>query len=73
MDSQRVVTFQNALDTIGSLPESQQENLMDTINRRLVEHKRDLLVRNIKKAREEYRRGEIKTGDVDDLMKEILE
>jgi hypothetical protein len=73
MGSQRIVTFQNALDIIESLPESQQESLIDIINRRLVEHKRDLLVKNVKKAREEYHRGEIKTGSVDDLMKEILE
>lgn len=73
MRSQQVVTFQNALDVIESLPESQQESLMDVIKRRLVEHKRDLLVKSVKRAREEYCRGEIKTGSVDDLMKEILE
>ncbi len=38
MGSQRIVTFQDALDIIESLPEYQQESLIDIINRRLIEH-----------------------------------
>jgi cation transport regulator ChaB len=53
------------------LPEYQQENLFDIIRHQLIERKRDLFAENIKQAREEYARGEIKRGTVDELMREL--
>ena len=73
MSSQTTITFQKALDVIESLPEYQQEDLIDIVRHRLTEHRRELLAENIKKARDEYAQGEIKKGSVDDLMKEITE
>jgi hypothetical protein len=65
------ITFQKALEIIESLPEEQRESLMDIVKRRLIEERRDRLAQSIKKAREEYKRGEIKKGSVDDLMGEL--
>ena len=73
MSSQRVVTFQEALDVVESLPEYQQEDLINIIRRRHLERSRELLAENIKEARGEYARGEVKRGTVDDLMKELAE
>jgi len=67
------VTFQEVLDIVESLPEYQQEDLIDIIRRRLIEQRRDGLANNIREAREEYARGEVRKGTVDDLMKELLE
>ncbi|MBM4334232.1 MAG: hypothetical protein FJ117_23995 [Deltaproteobacteria bacterium] len=67
------ITFQKALDIVESLPEYQQEDLIDIIRRRLIEQRRDRLADSIREAREEYARGEIKKGTVDDLMKELSE
>ena len=64
-------TFQKALEIIESLPEEQRESLMDIVKRRLIEERRDRLAQSIKEAREEYKRGEIKKGNVDDLMHEL--
>jgi hypothetical protein len=63
--------LQQALDVVESLPEEQQETLIDIIRRRLIEHKRELLAESIKEARSEYSRGEVHYGTADDLMKEI--
>ena len=71
MAGQRTVTFQEALDIVESLPESQQEDLINIIRRRRQERHRDLLAKHIKQARAESARGEIKRGAVDDLMKEL--
>ena len=71
MAGQQVTTFQEVIDVVESLPEYQQENLIDIIRHRLIERKRDLLAENIQTAREEYARGEIKKGTVDDLMREL--
>jgi hypothetical protein len=67
------ITFQKALDIVESLPEYQQEDLVDIIRRRLIEQRRDRLADSIRGAREEYARGEVKKGSVDDLMKELSE
>jgi hypothetical protein len=71
MSSQRSVTFQEALEIIESLPEYQQEDLIEIIRQRLIEHKRELLASNISEAKEEYAKGEVKKGTVDDLMRDL--
>jgi hypothetical protein len=71
MPGQQITIFQKALDIVESLPEYQQEDLINIIRHRLLDQRKELLVRNIREAREEYARGEVKRGNVDDLMKEI--
>ncbi|MEW6619666.1 MAG: hypothetical protein AB1422_10100 [bacterium] len=73
MSSQSATILQEALDVVESLPEYQQENLIDIIRHRLIDQRRELLAKNIREAREEYARGEVKSGSVDDLMKELFE
>jgi hypothetical protein len=65
------VTFQKALEIVESLPEEQRESLMDIVKRRLIEERRDRLAQKIKGAREEYRRGKVRKGAVDDLINEL--
>jgi len=67
------ITFQEALDVVESLSDSQQEDLINIIRRRLIEQRRNLLADRVKEAREEYARGEVKKGSVDDLMKDLSE
>ena len=73
MSSQPTGTFQEALDIIESLPEHQQEDLINIIQRRRLERRRELIAESIKEARAEYARGEVTRGTVDDLMQEITE
>jgi hypothetical protein len=65
------ITFQEALDTIESLPEYQQEDLIDIIRRRLIEQKRDTLVLRVQEARAEYAQRKTKEGTVKDLMSDL--
>ena len=67
------VNFQEALEIIESFPEEQRESLIEIVKCRLVEERRDQLAQGIKEAREEFRRGEVKSGTVDDLMRELPE
>ncbi len=73
MPGQENITFQKVLDVIESLPENQQEDIIKIIHSRIIERKREILAKDIQKAREEFARGEIKKGTVDDLLKEISE
>jgi hypothetical protein len=65
------ITFQEALDAIESLPEYQQEDLIDIIRRRLIEQKKDTLVLRVSEARSEYARGKTRKGTVQDLMRDL--
>lgn len=73
MYSKHAITFQETLDIIESLPEYQQEDLIDIIRHRLIDHRRELLAKNIREARKEYIGGEVKKGTVNDLMRELSE
>ncbi len=71
MATQQIVTFQEALEVIESLPEHQQEDLINLIKKRLSEIRRQQLADNIREASEEYARGEVKEGTIDNLMREL--
>ena len=73
MSSRQAATFQEALDIVESLPEYQQEDLINIMQRRRLERRRELLAERIKEARAEHARGEVTHGTVDDLMKELAE
>jgi hypothetical protein len=45
--------------------------LIDILQHRLTEHRRDLLAGNIKNARKEYSMGKVKKGTVDDLVNDL--
>ena len=73
MPGQTNATFQDALEIIEMLPEYQREDLINIVQRRMIEQKRERLVKNIRKARQEYRKDEVTEGTVDDLMRYISE
>lgn len=68
----KAVAFQEVLDIVESLPIEQRETIIEIVNHRLIEERRNLLAKSIQEAKEEFARGEIRKGTVDDLMKEIL-
>jgi hypothetical protein len=63
--------FQKALATIEALPSHQQVDLVEVIRRRLAESRRDEIAANIREAKADYRRGQVKKGTVADLMKDL--
>jgi ribosome recycling factor len=66
-------TFDEALDIIESFPEEQRESIVEIVKRRLTEERRERLVQTVKEARQEYARGEVRRGTVDDLIREIVQ
>jgi hypothetical protein len=71
--STSTVTFQEALEIVESLPDYQQDDLIDIIRKRRLDRRREALLENIKEAQAEYTRGACRTGTVEDLMREIDE
>jgi ribosome recycling factor len=66
-------TFDEALEIIESFPEEQKESIIEIVKRRLTEERRERLAQTVKEAREEYARGEVRRGTVDDLMLEMTQ
>ncbi len=66
-------TFDEALEIIESFPEEQKESIIEIVKRRLTEERRERLAQTVKEVREEYARGEVRRGTVDDLMLEITQ
>ena len=68
----KTTTFDEALDIIESFPEEQRESIVEIVKRRLTEERRERLAQTVKEARQEYARGEVRRGTVDDLIREIV-
>jgi CHASE3 domain sensor protein len=66
-------TFDEALEIIDSFPDEQKESIIEIVKRRLADERRERLAQTVKEAREEYARGEVRRGTVDDLMLEITQ
>lgn len=73
MSSHHAMTFQEAIEAVESLPEEQQEDLIDVLRRRWAERQREALAQSVVQARKELARGEVQRGDVEDLMRQIAE
>ncbi len=67
----KTTTFDEALDIIESFPEEQRESIVEIVKRRLTEERRERLAQTVKEARQEYARGEVRRGTVDDLISQI--
>jgi hypothetical protein len=68
----KTTTFDETLEIIESFPEEQRESIIEIVKRRLTVERRERLAQTVKEAREEYARGEVRRGTVDDLMRELV-
>ncbi|HNY33832.1 MAG TPA: hypothetical protein PKK68_04175 [Methanothrix soehngenii] len=65
--------FQELIETLEALPIEDREMLVEIINKRIIEQRRERLVADMKESLEACRRGEVHTGTVDDLLKDLEE
>ncbi|MFH1052721.1 MAG: hypothetical protein V1779_17510 [bacterium] len=65
------ITFNEVIENIESLPIPEQERVLDIIQNRINEYKRDEIVKDVKEGRQEYQSGKVKRGTIDDLLKDI--
>jgi len=64
-------TFQKAIETIENLSLSDQEALLELLQKRLIEQRRKILVHEIAEVRQEYAQGQVRFGSVTDFMAEL--
>ena len=65
-------TFAEVLETIEKFTVEEKETLIDILQHRLRENKRQRIIKSVKESRREFEKGNLKTASVDDIMKEIL-
>lgn len=65
------VAFHEALELVDQLPEEQQRGLVEILQRRQSERRREALAASIQEARAELAQGKARRGTVDDLLAEL--
>jgi len=63
--------FQRAIESVEMLPVDDQMLLVETIRRRLIQHRRADLVTQVAEARAAYQAGDARRGSVEDLLAEL--
>lgn len=63
--------FQELIESVEALPLDDREILMDIINRRIIEQRREELVADLEESLQAYRNGEVRIGTMDDLLKDL--
>ena len=69
--AQSTAAFHEALELVDRLPEDQQRGLVEILQRRQSERRREALAASIQEARAELAQGEVRRGTVDDLLAEL--
>ena len=64
-------TFAEVLETIEEFTFDEKETLVDILQHRLRENKRQRIIKSVNEARREFKNGELKSSSVDEIMKKI--
>jgi hypothetical protein len=59
------------IEEFSHLPPEDKEYVAEIIRKQVIELKRERLVKRAGKARENYKKGEVKTGTIRDLMEDL--
>jgi hypothetical protein len=65
------LSFDELLEKIDGLPIDQQETLVEVIQRRLIDLRRQQIAKNAAEARQLYFAGKLPKGTVEDLMADL--
>ena len=65
-------SYGQVLDSIETLPDEQQESLMDIVRKRLAERRRAALVKSVGEARKEFKAGKLRPATPAEIMRKVL-
>jgi len=68
----KIPTFDTVLDEVESLPFESQVELLEILQKRVTEHRRTAIVRDVKNARRDHKNGRTTVATPDDIMASIL-
>ena len=67
----QTMTFDSLLEEIETLPSERQETLVEVLQYRLRERRRQEIARHAREARELFYAGRLPRGSVDDLVRDL--
>lgn len=65
-------TYGQVVDSIEALPDEQQESLMELLQQRLVERRREILFKSVQEARKEFKMGRCRPATPAEIMRKVL-
>ena len=65
-------TFSEVLETIEEFSFDEKETLIDILQNRLREYKREGIINSVNESRREFENGELKSSSVDEIMSRVL-
>ena len=68
---EKTSSFQKAIEAVEALLPDAQAMLVDIIHKRLKQQRRNKLLQAVAEAREEYAKGNVRSGSVADLLTEL--
>ena len=63
-----MMTFSEVLESAEELPIADQEELVQTLHRRLSEQRRQEIISTVEQARQEHANGSLKPSSVDEIV-----
>ncbi len=66
------MSFNDILEAVEKLPEDDQEALIDIVRRRQIERRREQIVKEVARARRQFRAGKAKVATPAEIMREVL-
>ena len=66
-----ILPFRELVDAADQLSLPEQEVLLDILSRRVIDHRRKILAKEIEEANKEFERGECRPATPEEIMKEI--
>lgn len=66
------MSFNELLEAVNKLSDDEHEMFVEIVRRREIDRRRAQLVKDVKKARREYRAGKCKVATPAEIMREIL-
>jgi len=64
-------TYGQVVDSIEALPEAQQESLVELMQHRLAERRRDALIESVRAARSEFKSGKCRAATPAEIMRKV--
>ena len=66
-------SFQELIESVEALALDDREILVEIINKRIIEQRREELENDMEESLEAYRKSEVRVGTVDDLLRDLDE
>jgi len=63
--------FQQAIETVEALSLEDRAILLDILQKRLIQQRRERLLQEVAEARGDYAKGNVRRGSVNDLLAEL--